>query len=349
MKKILFIAVALCTICLTSCSKDDDEFVNDANGFNPYTAKIAQKKLTDAGLKPKNLEGVNYIRFINDSIHTKYVGGISEGNAWFAIFDSSGEEIKSYSFPNIGSPEYCSFPFRYEMYDGLIMLTVSEKNETSRFNIQKDGLASIDIDIYSSICNNPTLYILDKNSGKTINIIAGNEGQGFFASTPNYFGNLVFDMYEEYNEHTGYFVTPNKVYFVDLEGNTKWSRKIKDEERYGVYNYNLFIDEETIIYIYSFDVYRVINVKDYELKYIIDRSKFVLKGDLLGQPNISYSEGVWVIDAGKVLYVFPEIEYVKIIDNSVTGAYHHESIIRNKYAYQLDPYNGEVTWLGKYK
>lgn len=290
--------------------------------------------LIEAGLNPKSIEDILYVRFIDNGVDCKYVGGIKGDAAWFAVFDKNGEEIESYIFPNTGSPDYCSYPHSYKMHENSIMLTVTEGNETSTFNQNIVSFAS-------EYSKNPTLYTLDRNTQKIKAKIAGMETEdGRFWSDFNDFGCLIYAFNPE----------RYRMYFINQEGVIKWERAFKEEENNpetAIRGGMTFISEEEVIFSNGYE-YRVINLKTYTLKFIIEKDSLPMTGELFGRQDVYCENEEWVWKSNKLLFVFSEYENKKIIDDPVSGNHHYQYVLMNKYAYEINPENGEIIGFGKY-
>lgn len=190
---------------------------------------------------------------------------------------------------------------------------------------------------------NQTFYVLDKNKKEEINMIKGKEGEYIsFDIKSNHFGYLIYD--NCIADAFGY-TKPNKIHFIDLNGKTKWSRGLTEIEKENITHIHLFIDEENAIYGSDYDGYRLLNMKNYELQYVIEKSKLIRLGDLYNNNSIYYSEGTWLMELEKILYVYSEIERAK---DSITGNSIGD-VIRNTYAYEINPKDGEIIGFGKHQ
>lgn len=333
MKQILISFFIVACAAFSSCS-GDDKYKGYINGFSPKTISIAKKKLLEAGLNPKEIDKVSYVFFIDDSMKTKYVSGVKDNSAWFAVFDSNGEESESYTFPNSGAPDYYSCPHRYEIYKDLLFITVSNENETSIAN--SDYLTMI-----SPYCNNPTLYIVNRANKRISSSIDGEKGNIIFAGRENNMGYIIDQRLQD-----ALTLTESKLHFVNKEGVIKWSRNFKEGE--SQIPYGVFFNEEDAIISGRDGEYRAVNMKSYTLKFIINQSDIPMTGELYGDNEVYYGGGEWIFESGRLLFVFSEYKREKVIDNPVTGDYYYKNIVLNKYAYEINQNDGSVLGFEKY-
>ncbi|MDD4516861.1 hypothetical protein [Massilibacteroides sp.] len=317
-------ALFLSIFILAGCS-ENDEYIN---GLRKDIANVAKNRLVDIGINPMYTEDVTYVKFIENTDTAIYVGAIKSNAAWFAKFDKKGNLVLSYSYPNTGSPEYCSFPCRFEVFDNFIFVSISQENKTSIIN---NNISS-----YNSLYSEKTFLCVINKDGKEEKTINRSSNNTAFIGIQNTFGVLFA---ETNSEGVGL-----KLYFLNNDGSIVWSRDCKETESHFT-QYRTFISEEMAI-LNSYG-YRFIDVKNYNLKFVIDYDDLERKGDLQYQPNITYGEAKWITLSGKLYYTYPEIERITITDDPISGQSHYENIIRNQYAYEIDPETGVIISFGK--
>jgi hypothetical protein len=251
MKKIIMILVSFTILLGCETEPEPPELLL------PTIQDQLQDRFDELGIKPSDIESISYFGGIVDSTSYKFALGRKNDHAWLAKFDPNGNELFSYQCKDLyDNFEYshCNSNSFMAINDNFIALLIWFSNNTdpSSFEYYDAGSA---------------LYVIDFNSGKELHKFS-------FSKNDKY--DIIKTPYSYFLQSTRTPALPggdgriSNYQSISLDGKKFWERKLIDNEKQGITNYNncVFWDDENIFY---FDgTYKSMNIKDYKLNYEVD-------------------------------------------------------------------------------
>ncbi len=295
MKNSLLAIIIALSFLIISCDKSDDNVIIKID-------KAQEKIFEKYGIKPSDSNQINNILGMIDVDGYKLAFGKKNNKAWYAKFNSTGDQIYTYELESDQSGEYayshCNMTSNKLISENKIFLQCYRTNDN-----RPESLS----DIFHSV-----LVVIDFEKGLVISKLKSQK-QSY--------------EYRNISKEDGFYFIENAYWHVsgpvssyhilNSDGSIMWERDIKVGEEKGIktYDLNYFTDSSTIIYCvgltfsdpngYSARTFllRSINLKEYK---ILSEKFIVVDGEHKDQSNISYSDLLISKEDGNIRITYKE-------------------------------------------